>query len=419
MKIILVAFACHPEWGSESAAGWKMAMALAQEHQVHVITHPENRASIERVSRDWGIRQNLTFSFSGLPFKNHPNRMVARIMSWVLYKKWLKEAQMVMPQIIREQKPDLIHHATFATWRIGIPWHGFGLPVIWGPLGGAASFPAQFLPGLSLPGGAFELFRNLGTWVGCRTPAVIRCCRKSQAIICGNGPDAALIQKIRGRAAGVHVLSSAHFSASDIERLQKAAQKKDFQEPLQAFAGGICIGSKGISFALKAVALARQEGARIHYTVASTGPELSHLQKIVTQLDLGDRVRFHPGFRGSDYIDMLGASHLFLLPSFREGSPRTILEAMLAGAVPVVCDASAQGEIVGEKEGFAIPIQSREGLIRGLADALVRLDRDRSLLGSMSQAAQQKARDHFNSDHFLRQMGKIYEEALQNREAPF
>ena len=215
----------------------------------------------------------------------------------------------------------------------------------------------------------------------------------------------------------MHILSSVHFSGSDIDRLQKAGQKKDLQKPLQAFAGGICIGSKGIGFALEAVALARQEGVRVHYTVASTGPELPHLQKIVNQLELEDLVQFHPGFRGSEYIDMLGASHLFLLPSFREGSPRTILEAMLAGAVPLVCRASAQGEIVGDKEGFAIPIQSRKGLIRGLADALVRLDRDRSLLGSLSLAAQLKAKSHFNSDHFLREMKKIYKEALQNWEA--
>lgn len=47
MKILLVAFACHPEWGSESAAGWKTAMLLAREHKVHVITHPENQLAIE------------------------------------------------------------------------------------------------------------------------------------------------------------------------------------------------------------------------------------------------------------------------------------------------------------------------------------------------------------------------------------
>jgi len=383
-------------------------MLLAREHKVHVITHPENRVAIESFDLDAQVRPNLTFSFLGQPFKNHPNLMVARLMSWVLYKKWLRQVRNEFPQIIKKERPDLIHHVTFATWRIGVPWHEFGLPVVWGPLGGAANFPTRFLSGLSLSGAAFEIIRNLGTWIGCRIPTVIRCSSRSHAIICGNGPDAAWIEKIRGQRNGIHVLSSAHFSSEEIKRFQKAGEGKDFDAPLQAFAGGICIGSKGIQFALEALALARRQGTRVHYVVACTGPELSHLIKTVRKLKLQDQVQFHPGFRGHAYAEILGQSHLFLLPSFREGSPRTILEAMLAGAVPLVCQASAQGEIVGKAEGFAVPIRSRKELIQSLAAAMVQLDRERTQLIAMSQAAQRKAREKFSSDFFLRKVGEIY-----------
>ena len=411
MKILLVAFACHPEWGSESAAGWKTAMLLAREHKVHVITHPENQLAIESFDLDAQTRVNLTFCFLGQPFENHPNRMVARLMSWVLYKKWLRQVRNDFPKILKKERPELIHHVTFATWRIGVPWHEFGLPVVWGPLGGAAKFPTRFLSGLSLGGAAFEIIRNLGTWIGCRIPTVIRCCRRSHAIICGNSSDAACIEKIRGQKRGIHVLSSAHFSSEEMERFQKAGEGKGFDAPLRAFAGGICIGSKGIQFALEALALARREGTHIQYVVACTGPELSHLQKTVRRLNLQDQVQFHPGFRGAAYAEILGQSHLFLLPSFREGSPRTILEAMLAGAVPLVCAASAQGEIVGKAEGFAAPIGSREELVRSLASAIIRLDRDRAKLVTMSRAAQRKVRENNNSDSFLRKIGEIYGQA--------
>lgn len=411
LKILLVAFACHPEWGSESAAGWNTALLLAQEHHVHVITHPENRAAIESFQLKGRLRENLTFSFLGKPFRNHPNRMVARLMSWLLYKQWLGMLKAEFPKILKKERPDLIHHVTFATWRIGVPWHEFGLPVVWGPLGGAANFPTRFLSGLSLGGATFEIIRNLGTWIGRRIPTVIRCCRRSQAIICGNSSDAAWIEKIRGQKNGIHVLSSAHFSFEEMERFQKAGEGKDFDVSLRAFAGGICIGSKGIRFALEALALARREGTRVQYVVACTGPELSHLQKTVRRLNLQDQVQFHPGFRGAAYAEILGKSHLFLLPSFREGSPRTILEAMLAGAVPLVCAASAQGEIVGKAEGFAAPIKSRKELVQCMASAIVRLDRDRAKLVAMSQAAQRKVRENNSSDSFLRKIGEIYGQA--------
>jgi glycosyltransferase involved in cell wall biosynthesis len=415
VKILLVAFACHPEWGSESAAGWGLARLLAQDHQVQVITHPENRAAIESFAFEPRIRQNLTFRFFGQPFKSHPNRMVARIMSWVLYRRWLADVLGAFGQVVRQEKPDLIHHATFATWRVGIPWFGLGTPVVWGPMGGAATFPLRFLGGLSFSGATFEIFRNFSTRLGRFAPGVTKSCRSAAAIICGNYADLVFIRQIRGNDDGIHVLSSAHFSPQEMEHFQKAGEAKDFHAPLQAFAGGICIASKGIQFALEALALARKEGTRIHYTVASTGPELCHLQKTVQKLNLQAQVEFHPGFKGQAYAKQLGRSHLFLLPSFREGSPRTILEAMMAGVVPVVCRASAQGEIVDDTVGACVPIGSRKELIHGLAKSMVRLDRNRALLADLSRTAQQRVRNHYSSSHFLLRIRQIYEEIFRAR----
>lgn len=408
MRILLVAYACHPKWGSESGAGWNLAVLLAQKYTVHVVTHTENREGIQKSAYKKLSGNRLSFSFLGDPFVNHPNRLIARIMSWFHYLRWLRKIAPDLKNIVQKENPDLIHHATYATWRFGIPWYRMRVPVIWGPLGGAAFFPAKFLQGLSLFGVVFEIFRNLGTLMGRFRPDVMQSCRRVAAILCGNGPDAEFIKKIRGSGTGVYVLSSAHFSPQELERFQTAGGNKDFHAPLQAFAGGICIGSKGIRFALEALAVARQMGSRIQYTIASTGPELRHLQKSVMQLGLADQVRFHAGFHGRAYEEALGKSHLFLMPSFREGSPRTILEAMLAGAVPVVCAASAQGEIVDEKVGFSVSIRSRTELVQGMADAMVRLDRNRRLLQAMSKQAQMKIVRDYNSKRFFDRLSEIY-----------
>jgi glycosyltransferase involved in cell wall biosynthesis len=246
-------------------------------------------------------------------------------------------------------------------------------------------------------------------------PSVVKSCRSAAAIICGNGLDAGFLNQIRGQGKGLYVLSSAHFSVNEVKRFEKAGERKEPYAPLQAFAGGICIGSKGIRFALEALALARQKGTRVQFTVASFGPELNFLKHITRKLKLCDQVQFHDGFRGEAYDRALGKSHVFLLPSFREGSPRTILEAMLAGVVPVVCKASAQGEIVDPKVGFAIPISSRHELVRGLAEALILLDHDRELLQSMGRAARSKVSENYSEKTFLSKMESIYQETLQRK----
>lgn len=412
MKVILIAFGCNPEQGSESAVGWTMALLLAQRHQVRVVTQECNRSAVARFRFGDEIQKNLTFYYVGSTERTYQNRMVARIMSWVSYKKWLTQAQDEFAQILRKEKPDLIHHVTIATWRVGIPWMGFGIPVVWGPLGGAAKFPLRFLGGLSFSGGSFEIVRNIGTYVGRMLPSVIKSCRSAVAIICANGLDAGFLDQIRGQKKGLYVLSSAHFSVKEVKRFEKAGERKEPYAPLQAFAGGICIGSKGIRFALEALALARQKGTRVEFTVASYGPELNFLKHITRKLKLCDQVLFHDGFRGEAYDTALGKSHVFLLPSFREGSPRTILEAMLAGVVPVVCKASAQGEIVDAKVGFAIPISSPHELLWGLAEALILLDHDRELLQSMSRAAQSKVSENYSEKSFLTKIESIYQETL-------
>ena len=408
VRILLAAFACHPEQGSESGVGWKTACLLGEQYELLVLTHPRQKASIQQAQWDGKISPRVKFLFAGKDYQWHPNRLIARLQNWIEYKKWLAAASQEAPRLCKAYSIELIHHLTIGTWRLAPVLGPADIPVVWGPLGGAVLFPLRFLRGLSFSGAAFEVFRNLGTLLGRGGPAVTLSCHRAAAILCGNGPDAGFIKKIRGSGAGVYVLSSAHFSPQELERFQAAGSNKDFHAPLQAFAGGICIGSKGIRFALEALAVARQMGSRIQYTIASTGPELRHLQKSVMQLGLADQVRFHAGFHGRAYEEALGKSHLFLMPSFREGSPRTILEAMLAGAVPVVCAASAQGEIVDEKVGFSVSIRSRTELVQGMADAMVRLDRNRRLLQAMSKQAQMKIVRDFNSDRFLDRLSEIY-----------
>jgi len=417
MKILLVAFACHPEWGSESAAGWGSASLLAQKHNVHVVTHTENRNGIQIATKNKKYEGSLKLTYVGEPFKCHPNRMVARINSWRIYKKWLDQVEQEMPEILRSEQYDFIHHVTIATWRIAAPWYRFGLPTIFGPVGGTASYPWKLMGMLSAIGALFESIRNLGNSISCHMPNIVASCRRTSAIICGNREAGEFLLRIRKRKTGIHILSSAHFSGEDISRFSKDLAAKNYQGTLNAFAGGICIGSKGIHFALQALRVARDQGSIIQYTIASTGPELEYLKKQTKRLGLENQVDFHNGFQHEAYRKALWQSQIFLLPSFREGSPRTILEAMLSGAVPVVVKASAQGDIATAEVGFAVPCGGIEIIINGLAQALITLDRNRDLLKKMSSAAQIQVAKGYSTSRYLEKLEHIYSTAIKNQNA--
>lgn len=66
--------------------------------------------------------------------------------------------------------------------------------------------------------------------------------------------------------------------------------------------------------------------SNVHYIICGTGPKLDYLQHLSAKLGIEDRTHFL-GYR-TDMKDILSASDIFVMPSFREGVPRSILEAM-------------------------------------------------------------------------------------------
>lgn len=76
---------------------------------------------------------------------------------------------------------------------------------------------------------------------------------------------------------------------------------------------------------------------------------------------------------------------VFVLPSYFEGLPLTILEAMRSGVVPIATDAGAVTEVVHHWQNGVV--LSQEGVVDEAVQALSRLCRDRDLLRRLAQKA--------------------------------
>lgn len=88
---------------------------------------------------------------------------------------------------------------------------------------------------------------------------------------------------------------------------------------------------------------------------------------------LGERL-VAPGLR-NDIPEMLSAMDLFCLPSWREGMPRTIIEAMMMGK-PVVATniRGSREEVVTEETGLLVPTRAPALLAEAIARCLVHPD---------------------------------------------
>lgn len=81
-------------------------------------------------------------------------------------------------------------------------------------------------------------------------------------------------------------------------------------------------------------ALAKLKNKRITYLICGTGVFESRLRKMVKALKLEEQVVF-AGYR-KDIYEILSISDCFVFPSFQEGLPVALLEAMVIG-LPVIC----------------------------------------------------------------------------------
>jgi len=411
MKVLLSAIACHPEKGSESGVGWKAATALSRNHTIHVLTSKGEQAGVKNALAT-GAYPNLSFTFFGSDAPYHENRLIARLQSWKRYVEWIHQSLNVARKLAAQQQFDLAHHVTYSSWRVPSPLWQLDLPFVWGPVGGTAEYPNKLLGKLAPLSALFEVMRGMSNWQASRSRSLKYCVRNSDAVIASNKETSEKLMPLRGRKEGLHVLFPAFFTERQVQLLKFDAANKPPDQPLQLFAGGNIIGSKGLIFALEALLIASRQGIAWQLVVGGYGPEIPFLRKKAQALGIADRIDFHMGFDGDAYRQKLKDSHIFILPSFRENAPGTILEAMLAGCVPVVVDASAQGDIVSSDCGFKVPVKAASEITDGLAEAIIQIARNPNSRISMGQKASDFVARTYREETYVNGIEAIYEEVL-------
>jgi glycosyltransferase involved in cell wall biosynthesis len=410
MNVLLSAIACHPNLGSEAKVGWDAALAVAEQNQCHVIAHVTSKKAIEQKQAE-GIATQIKFHYFGEEFSWHPSRFIARIQSWLIFSKWQARLLPFANDLHQRYQFDVTHHVTYVTWRVASPLWQLPVPFVWGPIGGTSSLPREFFGILSTPAKLFEIARQVSSFVASRSRAFLDCAMQSSVVVAANGETETFLRRFRPTAP-IERLSPVFFSPQQIAVLRNSPRATATPgRPLRLFAGGNLEGRKGVALALEAIAELKRRRIDVKYTFGGHGPELHSLRNLAQTLGIEDRVEFHKGFHREGYIRRLKESDVYFLPSFRETTPITLLEAALAGCYPIVADNSGAGEIVQRIGGKAVPAHDRRQVVSDLADALEWCDRNRRAIASEGQKASAKAADEFGMAHYIHRINEIYQQA--------
>lgn len=368
MNILVAATSCHPTAGSEAYVGWQAVSQLRREHDLWVLTSGWCREGIDEFLGNNPEWSNVRFIYVDRPEPCHPNRLVARIQSWTRYRRWCHLAALEGKRLAREVRFDLAHHVTYATWRTGSPLSGLGIPWIWGPIGGGELFPWKLLPVLSPMSAFFEIIRTLNTWVSRRSRAVKEAVATASLILPNNPETERLILELGAPGDRIRRLCQAFLPAERLSLLErKESDSPSEYRELRCIAGGNLEGRKGVSLAIRAIAVLVKSGIPCRYTYLGRGPELHHLKGLVRKLGINDRVSFMESLSGNEYAEALKSHHIFLLPSLREGLGITQMEAMAAGCVPIVAGCGGPGMMAGIAGIQSVDVSDPEAMVGHLA----------------------------------------------------
>jgi len=137
----------------------------------------------------------------------------------------------------------------------------------------------------------------------------------------------------------------------------------------------------------------------------------------VGDIDKGNKNSFSPewgsvkylGFR-RDIKELISICDIFVLPSYREGVPRTLLEASAMGKAVVTTDAVGCREVVEDnKNGFLVPIKD----YKELAKKIEILINNQNLREKFGKYGRIKAEKEFDIKVVVREYMEVYEEMIK------
>lgn len=190
---------------------------------------------------------------------------------------------------------------------------------------------------------------------------------------------------------------------------------KNIKEPsgqiIVCFAARLLI-DKGVYEYVEAAKILKEKGIKASFLLAGAlDPQNpSGLKKAdIEQIEKHGIVKII-GFY-NDIPLLYSKSNIICLPSYREGLPKSLMEAAAASRAVVTTDVpGCRDAIIPDKTGLIVPVRNSEALASALED-LIRNHKKRKLMG---QAGRKLAEKKFNIENIVNEHIKIYKNLLRS-----
>jgi len=202
-----------------------------------------------------------------------------------------------------------------------------------------------------------------------------------------------------------------HLVPNAIDPVGLADQKRSYNtdRSLRLVYVGRLVRAKGLFEIVEALMELKRAGREFKLSIAGVGPDHDELMAVAESAGLGDSVQFLGSVFAAEKRRLWLESDLFVFPSYTEGLPYSLLEAMAAGCVPITTPVAAIPDVMRDgQHGLFVPVKNPGAL----ASAVAALDDDREGLIRMAKAARRRVIDQYTLARLADDFHKLYDDCL-------
>ena len=234
--------------------------------------------------------------------------------------------------------------------------------------------------------------------------------RYTDAIITMNEEDYQAAQKFKLRNNGkvYYILGvgveTTMYKATDVNTKELRNSLGLSSEDIVLISMGDLSNSKNYAVAIRSIA--KGNNNKIHFLICGSGPELRRLQKLATDIGVEHQIHFL-GFR-SDIKELLTIADIFLFTTYREGLPRSMMEAMASGLPCIASKIRGNVDLIEDGIGGLL---RHPNDIDGFAEAINLLATDKKLRETMKKNNLETIK-RFDVENVKKEISLIYRSEL-------
>lgn len=405
MNILLIAFACEPNKGSEEGVGWNWAINLAKRHKVFVITRGQEQPLIEKYSSEEDRNNIFFFYFENDNLMHFIDKKIPYGFR-VYYKWWQKQIVPIAQKILREHKIDIIHQLTYNEFRTPGLLYDMGVPFVWGPIGGGHEYnPAlreAYFSGVDV---IKEIIRKQMNHWYLKEKNVVGALKKSASVIVADPATLSILPKNRHYD---RLLETAYYSERN---LIKDFSKMRTSGKIHLLYAGVMQPRKGLKLIVDA--LGESSFRDFELIMIGDGSERKKLEALVKKYGLDDNITFTGKLSYDEVNNYYDWADLFLFPSLRDTSGNVVLESMSHGTPVIALNHNGASEMITPECGELVNIESYAQVKREFVALISKYHSNWEIGRQKGLIARKRVEEVYSWDRTMMFIDSVYERAVQ------